>query len=59
MITVERLTKRFGTVTAVHDLSFEVASGAVTGFIGPNGAGKSATMRMILGWIGPPLGERW
>ena len=57
MITVEGLTKRFGTITAVHDLSFEVASGAVTGFIGPNGAGKSTTMRMILGLDRPTAGR--
>jgi ABC-2 type transport system ATP-binding protein len=57
VITVEGLTKRFGTVTAVQDLSFEVASGAVTGFIGPNGAGKSTTMRMILGLDRPTAGR--
>jgi len=57
MITVEGLTKRFGAVTAVHDLSFEVAAGAVTGFIGPNGAGKSTTMRMILGLDRPTAGR--
>lgn len=49
MITVERLTKRFGSVAAVDDVSFEVAGGRITGFIGPNGAGKSTTMRVILG----------
>ena len=57
MITVDALTKRFGTVTAVHDLSFEVAAGAVTGFIGPNGAGKSTTMRLILGLDRPTSGR--
>ena len=57
MITVDALTKRFGAVTAVHDLSFEVAAGAVTGFIGPNGAGKSTTMRMILGLDRPTSGR--
>ena len=57
MITVDGLTKRFGAVTAVLDLSFEVAAGAVTGFIGPNGAGKSTTMRMILGLDRPTSGR--
>ncbi|HSU37127.1 MAG TPA: ATP-binding cassette domain-containing protein [Propionibacteriaceae bacterium] len=57
MIRVEGLTKRFGTVTAVHDLSFEVGAGAVTGFIGPNGAGKSTTMRIILGLDRPTAGR--
>ena len=57
MITVEALTKRFNGVTAVHDLSFEVAAGVVTGFIGPNGAGKSTTMRVILGLDRPTSGR--
>jgi energy-coupling factor transporter ATP-binding protein EcfA2 len=51
------LTKRFGTVTAVHDLSFEVAAGAVTGFIGANRTGKSRTVRMILGLDRPTAGR--
>jgi ABC-2 type transport system ATP-binding protein len=49
MIEAAHLTKRFGAKTAVDDLSFTVAPGAVTGFLGPNGAGKSTTMRLILG----------
>src|SRR5947207_305585 len=49
MIEVERLSKRFGPVTAVDDLSFTVRPGQVTGFLGPNGAGKTTTMRIILG----------
>lgn len=57
MITVEALTKRFGSVEAVHQLSFTVADGTVTGFIGPNGAGKSTTMRMILGLDRPTSGR--
>ncbi len=48
-IRVERLSKRFGAVVAVDDLSFEVGPGHVTGFLGPNGAGKTTTMRVILG----------
>ena len=47
MITVERLTKRYGGFTAVDDVSFTVRPGRVTGFLGPNGAGKSTAMRMI------------
>jgi ABC-2 type transport system ATP-binding protein len=49
MITATGLTKRYGTTTAVDDLSFEVRPGIVTGFLGPNGAGKTTTMRLILG----------
>jgi ABC-2 type transport system ATP-binding protein len=49
MIEVEQLSKRFGPVTAVDDLSFTVRPGRVTGFLGPNGAGKTTTMRIILG----------
>lgn len=48
MITVAELTKRFGTKTAVDQLSFEVRPGVVTGFLGPNGSGKSTTMRCML-----------
>jgi len=49
MIEVDRLSKRFGAVTAVDGLSFAVRPGHVTGFLGPNGAGKTTTMRIILG----------
>lgn len=49
MIEVQHLTKRFGKVTAVEDLSFRVQPGRVTGFLGPNGAGKTTTMRLVLG----------
>lgn len=56
LITVEHLTKRFGDVIAVDDLSFEVGAGQVTGFLGPNGAGKSTTMRLILGLDKPTEG---
>jgi ABC-2 type transport system ATP-binding protein len=48
-IEVSRLTKRFGSVTAVRDVTFTVQPGHVTGFLGPNGAGKTTTMRLILG----------
>jgi ABC-2 type transport system ATP-binding protein len=57
MIEVERLSKRFGPVTAVDDLSFTVRPGRVTGFLGPNGAGKSTTMRVILGLDAPTSGR--
>jgi ABC-2 type transport system ATP-binding protein len=56
-ITVENLTKRFGSNVAVDDLSFEVPRGAVTGFLGPNGAGKTTTIRMILGLVRPTSGR--
>ncbi len=49
MITVERLTKRYGPFTAVDDVSFEVKPGLVTGFLGPNGAGKTTAMRVMAG----------
>ena len=56
VITVSGLTKRFGSVTAVRDLSFTVAPGRVTGFLGPNGAGKSTTMRCMLQLDRPDAG---
>jgi ABC-2 type transport system ATP-binding protein len=55
-IQIQGLTKRFGTVVAVDNLSFEVAQGSVTGFLGPNGAGKTTTLRMLLGLIEPTAG---
>jgi ABC-type multidrug transport system ATPase subunit len=48
-ITVRNLTKRFGGVTAVDDLSFDIDHGTITGFVGPNGSGKTTTLRAILG----------
>ena len=56
-IEVDGLTKRFGPVTAVDDLSFTVRPGHVTGFLGPNGAGKTTTMRIILGLAAPTSGR--
>jgi ABC-2 type transport system ATP-binding protein len=56
VIEVDRLTKRFGPVTAVDGLSFAVRPGLVTGFLGPNGAGKTTTMRVILGLDAPTSG---
>jgi ABC-2 type transport system ATP-binding protein len=55
-IVARNLTKRFGRVTAVEDLSFDVLPGRVTGFLGPNGAGKSTTLRMLLGLAEPDGG---
>lgn len=55
-ISVRGLTKRFGDLTAVENLSFEVRPGRVTGFLGPNGSGKSTTLRMILGLVAPTAG---
>lgn len=49
LIRAERLGKSYGSTRAVHDLSFEVHPGSVTGFLGPNGSGKSTTMRLMLG----------
>ena len=57
MIEVEQVSKRYGPVTAVDDLSFTVRPGRVTGFLGPNGAGKTTTMRIILGLAAPTSGR--
>ncbi|MFE4021169.1 ABC transporter ATP-binding protein [Streptomyces sp. NPDC059101] len=57
MIEAVGLTKRYGPKTAVHNLSFQVRPGTVTGFLGPNGSGKSTTMRMILGLDAPTSGH--
>ena len=57
MIQARSLTKRYGDVLAVDDLSFDVRPGLVTGFLGPNGAGKSTTMRLILGLDAPTGGS--
>jgi ABC-2 type transport system ATP-binding protein len=56
-IVVERLTKRYGTVKAVDDLSFAVRAGAVTGFLGPNGAGKTTALKVIVGLARPTAGR--
>jgi ABC-2 type transport system ATP-binding protein len=56
-IEVAGLTKRFGSVKAVDDLSFTVDEGRVTGFLGPNGAGKTTTLRMLLGLVNPTAGR--
>ncbi|VTR77380.1 ABC transporter ATP-binding protein [Cellulomonas hominis] len=56
-IEVSHLTKTFGQVRAVDDLSFTVRPGRVTGFLGPNGAGKTTTLRMLLGLVSPTAGS--
>ncbi len=56
MIEVDCLSKRFGVLLAVDDLSFVVQPGLVTGFLGPNGAGKTTTMRIVLGLTAPTSG---
>ena len=55
-IEVANLTKKFGSLTAVDDLSFSVEPGRITGFLGPNGAGKTTTLRMLLGLVRPTNG---
>jgi ABC-2 type transport system ATP-binding protein len=55
-ISVQGLTKRFGSVVAVDDLSFDVQPGTITGFVGPNGAGKTTTLRILLGLVRPTAG---
>ena len=57
MITATSLTKRYGRLTAVNDVSFRCEPGTVTGFLGPNGAGKSTTLRMITGLSRPDRGQ--
>ncbi len=56
-VVAESLTKRFGSVLAVEDLSFTLEPGTVTGFLGPNGAGKTTTLRMLLGLAAPTSGR--
>jgi ABC-2 type transport system ATP-binding protein len=56
-IDVAGLTKRFGSVLAVDDVSFRVEPGRVTGFLGPNGAGKTTTLRCLLGLVAPTAGR--
>src|SRR5579864_795127 len=56
MIKTEHLTKHYGALTAVEDVSFQVGPGEVLGFLGPNGAGKTTTMRMLAGFVTPTSG---
>jgi ABC-2 type transport system ATP-binding protein len=57
MIEISNLSKRYGGLTAVDDISFNVQAGEVLGFLGPNGAGKSTTMKMITGFLAPTSGS--
>ena len=57
MITLDRLTKRFGTQVAVDELTLDIPRGQIVGFLGPNGAGKSTTLRMLTGMIAPTSGS--
>ncbi len=56
-LVVKNLTKKFGTITAVNDISFELEEGEILGFLGPNGAGKTTTLQMLLGSLTPNSGE--
>jgi ABC-2 type transport system ATP-binding protein len=57
MIEAQNLTKDYGTVLAVSDVTFRVGRGEVVGFLGPNGAGKTTTLRMLAGFLGPTSGR--
>jgi ABC-2 type transport system ATP-binding protein len=57
VVEAESLTRRFGEVSAVTDLSFALEAGTITGFLGPNGAGKTTTLRMVLGLVAPSSGR--
>jgi ABC-2 type transport system ATP-binding protein len=59
VIETKGLTKRYGRLTAVSDLSLSVEAGAIYGFVGPNGAGKTTTMRMLTTLLQPTSGEAW
>src|SRR5207244_10406622 len=57
VIEVQHLTKQYGRVTAVDDVSFKVERGEILGFLGPNGAGKTTTMRVLTGYMPPSEGR--
>lgn len=57
MIEVKNVTKKYGSITAVDNISFKIEEGEIVGLLGPNGAGKSTTMNMITGYIEPTEGE--
>ncbi len=57
MIEVEGLTKRYGTLIALQDVSFRIGQGEIVGFLGPNGAGKTTTMRVLTGYMQPSAGR--
>jgi ABC-2 type transport system ATP-binding protein len=58
-INVQNLTKNYGTVLAVDDISFQVKAGELVGFLGPNGAGKSTTMRILTTFLPASMGYAW
>ncbi|UCE53175.1 MAG: ATP-binding cassette domain-containing protein [Desulfobacterales bacterium] len=57
MIYVENLTKYFGDLCAVDQISFNIQKGEILGLLGPNGAGKTTTLRMLTGFLRPTLGD--
>ncbi|MDP6740840.1 MAG: ATP-binding cassette domain-containing protein, partial [Planctomycetota bacterium] len=57
MIEVSHLTRRFGSLVAVDDVSFSLESGEVVGFLGPNGAGKTTSMRILTGYLAATSAE--
>ena len=60
MLELQGLTRRYGDLVALNDLSFTVAEGQMFGFVGPNGAGKTTALRIVLGVLAPDAGEvRW
>ena len=60
MLDIDSVTRRFGELTALDNVSFSVPDGAFTGFVGGNGAGKTTTMRIVMGVLAPTSGEvRW
>jgi ABC-2 type transport system ATP-binding protein len=56
-IDAHRLTRRFGAVTAVRDVTLQVPSGTIFAFLGPNGSGKSTTVKLLTGLLAPTAGE--
>ena len=59
LIELQGITKRYGDLTAVEDLTLTIEEGAVFGFIGPNGAGKTTTMRILTTLLRPTSGQAW
>src|SRR5437764_2315056 len=57
MLSIERLTKHYGALTAIHEVSFEARPGEVLGLLGPNGSGKSTTVKILTGLLRPSAGS--
>ena len=57
MIKLKNISKQFGSVVAIDNISFKIGKGEVIGFLGPNGAGKTTTMRMLTGYLSPTQGD--